>query len=81
MSGVEIFKMFESDLSDMISEKQSYLNLANFRPQLGAFLRHYHIKTKSYLVDTPCIAIQYGHLPRLSQCIMGCFYIGNGDSP
>jgi hypothetical protein len=23
-------------------------NLANFRPQLGAFLRHYHINTKSY---------------------------------
>jgi hypothetical protein len=30
------------------SEKQSYYNLANFRPHLGAFLRHYHINTKSY---------------------------------
>jgi hypothetical protein len=31
-----------------ISEKQSYWNLANFLPQLGAFLRHYHINIKSY---------------------------------
>jgi hypothetical protein len=30
------------------SEKQSYYNLANFRPQLGPFLSHYHINTKSY---------------------------------
>jgi hypothetical protein len=30
------------------SEKQSYYNLANFRPQLGAFLIHYHINAKSY---------------------------------
>jgi hypothetical protein len=31
----------------MLSETQSYWNLANFRPQLGAFLKHYHINIKS----------------------------------